>query len=226
MKKGLLVAVVAAALGGSALVYHAYAQQGGEPPWRLRQGWRPNAEDVSAFASARIAALRAGLALNAEQEALWPPVEAALREAAKNRLERWQKFRAERQSQTGPVDPIARLRRRSELLDARATETKKIVDAVQPLYEKLDEAQKRRFHILSRLGMGQRMAHWRDRGDRRSGDWRERHRGPGMDWRRGGREDERPDRRFGWRDDDGPRFDRHRDGRRRGMRFDEPEERL
>ena len=66
------------------------------------QRWRPGAADIAAFGDARIAALHAGLKLTAEQEKLWPPVEAALRDLAKQRSERF----AARANAEGPKDPI------------------------------------------------------------------------------------------------------------------------
>jgi hypothetical protein len=243
MKKALIVGAAVALVGVSVLVYSAVAQQG---PGSAR--WRPSAEDIGAFASARIAALKAGLALTAEQERLWGPVEEALRDNAKRRVERWQKFRADRESQTGPADPVTRLRRGSEYMGERSAEMKRLADALQPLYEKLDDAQKRRFQILSRLGMRDRAMRWRDRAERRE-DWRgwRRHgddmRGPGdtpgMGRRFGWRDHEGPrgpgmGHRFGRRDDDGPRGpgmghrfgQRHHQDDRLGLRFGEPEERL
>ncbi len=49
---------------------------------------RMSAEDRAAFADARIAAVNAGLKLNADQEKLWPPVETAVRDFAKLRIDR------------------------------------------------------------------------------------------------------------------------------------------
>jgi hypothetical protein len=196
MKKALVVATAAALLGGSVLAYSAFAQQG--PSHQMR--WRPSAEDISAFANARIAALKAGLALTAEQEKLWQPVESALRDNAKARLDRWQKFRAEREAQAAPSDPVTRLRRGSDLMAARSAEMKRLADAVQPLYEKLDDAQKRRFSILSRMDQRGQFRRWRQRAD----DARQWHR-RGDDMRGPGRE-----RRFSWRDD-APTHDRHGD---------------
>ena len=49
---------------------------------------RMNPEDRAAYADARIAAVHAGLKLTADQEKLWPPVEAAVREFAKLRIDR------------------------------------------------------------------------------------------------------------------------------------------
>jgi hypothetical protein len=112
-----------------------------------------SASDMSAFADARIAALKAGLTLNAEQEKLWPPVESALRDNAKKRVARFENFRAEREKQAGPVDPIARMRRGAEFMTERGAELKRLADAAQPLYDKLDEAQKNRLGILMRAGM-------------------------------------------------------------------------
>ena len=49
--------------------------------------WWPSAEDISALSGARIAALHAGLKLNAEQEKNWPLVKAALRDLAEQRAD-------------------------------------------------------------------------------------------------------------------------------------------
>ena len=247
MRKALILATTAAVIGGSLLVYNVYAQQ--QPPARSR--WQPSAADVGAFANARIAAIHAGLALNADQEKLWPPVEGVLQDIAKRRTERFEKFRAERQAQTQaqppaqaqtpaqptPPDTIARMRRGAEFMGERAADLKKLADAAQPLYEKLDDAQKRRFAMLLRSGMRpgmqNRFARWRDRAEMRGDDHRDgwRHRGPGMGPRFGQRENDGPggpgmEPRFGRRVDDGPRGRwRDRDDRL-GLQFDEQGERL
>ena len=177
MKKTLILAT-AAIIGGSVL---AYAQQPGPGPQR----WRPSTADIAAFADARIAALKAGLTLSAEQEKLWPPVENVLRDMAKKRIDRFEKFRAEREKQAGPVDPLARMRRGAESMTERGGDLKRLADASEPLYDKLDEAQKQRFGILMRAGMRGRGMHrfgmhddgrgWREgrmdrRGHRMGGD--------------------------------------------------------
>ena len=56
---------------------------------------RMSTEDVTAFTDARVAALKAGLKLTAEQEKNWPAVEAAIRDIAKQRADR-RKERADR----------------------------------------------------------------------------------------------------------------------------------
>jgi hypothetical protein len=54
---------------------------------------RFSAQDIAAFADARIVALKAGLQLKAEQETNWPALETALRDAAKARVARIEETR-------------------------------------------------------------------------------------------------------------------------------------
>ena len=64
MWKAIVAGTAALAIAGTSLVYAQ--QRGGRDG--MMQGWRPNAEDQRAFGEARLAALKAGLMLNAEQE--------------------------------------------------------------------------------------------------------------------------------------------------------------
>ena len=57
-------------------------------PAREGRGFRASAEDVAAFTDARVAGLKAGLKLTAEQEKNWPAVETAIRDLAKDRGDR------------------------------------------------------------------------------------------------------------------------------------------
>src|SRR5713226_6081877 len=114
MWKTVLAGTAALALVGSSLVY---AQQGG--PDRGPRGWHMSAEDVGAFADARIAAVHAGLKLTADQEKNWPAVETAVRDFAKMRIDRANaRINAQRDdskdAQQKPDDPVARLRERAE----------------------------------------------------------------------------------------------------------------
>src|SRR5262245_59158084 len=152
MWKTVLAGTTALAIAGASL---AFAQQGGSDDFQRVQRWRPTAEDITAFGEARIAALHAGLKLTAEQEKNWPPVEAALRELAKQRSERF----AARASADRPKDPIERLNLRAEVMGQRAATLKKLADAAGPLYKSLDESQKHRFAMLARLDRGQMGAH-------------------------------------------------------------------
>ena len=158
MWKTVLAGTAALALVGSSLVY---AQQGG--PDRGPRGWRPSAEDVSAFGDARIAAVHAGLKLNAEQEKNWPAVEAALRDLAKQRSERF----TARASADRPKDPIERLNLRADQMTQTGAALKKLADAAGPLYKSLDDGQKHRFGALIRMGGRggmERHHHWQRRG--------------------------------------------------------------
>jgi hypothetical protein len=143
MWKTVLAGTTALAIAGTSLVY---AQQGPGGPDRA-QGWRPSAEDISAFGDARIAAVHAGLKLNAEQEKNWPAVESALRDLAKQRSARF----AARASANRPTDEVERLSLRADVMTQRGAALKKLADAAGPLYKSLDEGQKHRFAMLARL---------------------------------------------------------------------------
>jgi hypothetical protein len=84
MRKFAIVGIVTLAIAGATAVC---AQQ---RPW-LRdhvRHTRLSPEDRTALADARIAAIHAGLKLTPDQEKLWPPVETALRDFAKMRIDR------------------------------------------------------------------------------------------------------------------------------------------
>jgi hypothetical protein len=146
MWKTVLAGSTVLAIAGATL---AYAQQG--PGDRsFAPHWRPSAQDIAAFGDARIAALHAGLQLNAEQEKNWPALESALRDRAKQRAA-WFTAHA---SADRPKDPVERLAVRADALAQRAAVLKKVADAAGPLYKSLDDAQKQRFVVLARLGGG------------------------------------------------------------------------
>jgi zinc resistance-associated protein len=79
--KQLSIAAAIVALAGANIV-HAQQQPA---PSAVRA--RLAAQDVSALTDARVAALRAGLKLTAEQERHWPAFEQNYREVAKLRAE-------------------------------------------------------------------------------------------------------------------------------------------
>ena len=172
MMKTILAGTVALSLAGAGL---ALAQQASPPEAR---GFQPSAEDFAALTDARIAALKTGLKLTAEQEKNWPAVEAAIRDLAKQRADRM-KQRADRMAarrdarQGGNAQPrgdmIDRLRRGADAMTARAAGLKKLAEASEPLYKSLDDGQKRRFGVLLRMGArptpGQGPTRWQRRAD-------------------------------------------------------------
>ncbi|MEA2895053.1 MAG: hypothetical protein QOJ84_668 [Bradyrhizobium sp.] len=170
MKKVLLAGVAALAIAGSTAVYAQHR------PW-FQGHMRMSAEDRAAFADARIAAVHAGLKLTADQEKLWPPVETAVKEFAKLRIDRanarMNAMRDDNRDRQQPDDPVARLRERAEAMGATAAAMKKIADAADPLYKTLDDGQKRRLAILTHMerrfgreGWGHRGFERDDGGDR------------------------------------------------------------
>ena len=174
MKKVLLAGVAALVLAGSTAVYAQHRPL-------FHDHFRMSAEDRAAFADARIAAVHAGLKLSADQEKLWPPVETAVREFAKLRIDRANaRMNAGPgdASQQKPDDPVARLRERADNMATSAAAMKKIADAADPLYKTLDDGQKRRLALLShmerRFGDGEG---WRHRGFDRDRDGGGRDRG-------------------------------------------------
>ena len=186
MRSLAIAGVAALAIIGSTTVYAQYR------PWfhEHMQQMRFSAEDRAAFADARIAAVHAGLKLTPDQEKLWPPVEAAVRDLVKLRIERsearmtaWR----EAEGQQKPEDPVAHLRERADAMAAMSTAMKKVADAADPLYKALDEDQKRRLAVLTHRGGGFGGWGWRHR-------WMER----GMEHEGGS----------GMMDHDGPRGER------------------
>jgi hypothetical protein len=147
MKKFAIAAIAALSIAGSTAVYAQYHRFGDRMQHR-----RMNPQDRAAFVDARIAAVHAGLKLNADQEKLWPPVEAAVRDFAKLRIERANaRMNAMRNDSEGQQnDPVARLRQRADDMAGTSAALKKIADAADPLYKTLDEGQKRRLAVLTR----------------------------------------------------------------------------
>ena len=143
-----LPTAAALAIAGTSLVY---AQQRGDREGGQR--WRPSSEDLRAFGEARLAALKAGLALTPEQEKNWPAFEQAARDYGKLRIDRITATRNTARSE----DPVERLRQRATSLSDRGAALKKLADATDPLYKSLDESQKRRFAVLNRLTGGDEM---------------------------------------------------------------------
>ena len=188
MKKWIIAGVAGVALVGTGVGVAAYAQSRQTSEERFdrliervqhgnhgQRGWhkrRPlSADDRAAFLDARIAGVKAGLRLSVEQEKLWGPVEATVRDLGKKwgdrfaaRRDEMQKRRADmRDSQTPPsFDPVDRLKKRADSLAERAADMKRFAEVAQPLYATLDEAQKNRLQTLLRHRRAGMMHRWND----------------------------------------------------------------
>ena len=161
MRKFTIAAIAVLAIAGSTAVYAQHRHWG-------YGHMRMNPEDRAAFADARIASVHAGLRLNADQEKLWPPVETAVREFAKLRIDRANaRMNTPRDDASTPKvdDPVGRLRERADNMATSAAAMKKIADAADPLYKTLDDGQKRRLAILTGMDrrFGGRGEGWRER---------------------------------------------------------------
>jgi hypothetical protein len=178
MRKFAIAGVAALAIAGSTAVYAQHSSWFREHMQHMRM----SPEDRAAFADARIAAVHAGLKLTPDQEKLWPPVEAAVRDLVKLRIDRANarmKAQDDAKDQQMADDPVARLRERADVMATSAAALKKIADAADPLYKTLDDGQKRRLTLLTRHGgrfggEGGWRHRWMERGMDRDG-------GPGMD---------------------------------------------
>lgn len=161
MRKFAIAGVAALAIAGTTAVYaqHDWFRE------HMGHHARMNAEDRAAMADARIAALHAGLKLTADQEKLWPPVESAVRDLVKIRIDRAKAREAAEASNDDQArpDPVTRLRNRADRMAATAAALKKIADAADPLYKTLDDGQKRRLAMLVHHGRHHDGEGWRER---------------------------------------------------------------
>jgi len=156
--KPLVIATAALAIAGSSIVFAQ--QRFGGPKGNGNFGphlehWRHlSADDMAAFADARIAALKAGLELTPDQAKNWPALEQALRDLAQLRIER--KRARENADQSGnaaaaPRTPFDRMAQRADRMGKTSTALKRVAEAGAPLYQSLSDAQKNRFKILARM---------------------------------------------------------------------------
>ena len=149
----MVAAVLLAGLAGAGAAASVSAAErhglwGGPGRWSGHGHWNAlSPEDRAAFTDARIAALHAGMTLNPDQEKLWPPVETAIRDLAKQREAHRQGMRERgRMAEDAP----AALRGMADAATARGEALRKLADATAPLYATLDDGQKRRALMLAR----------------------------------------------------------------------------
>jgi len=153
MLRPVITATALIALAGSSLAFAQHNFGGGsesandEP--RFEQRHRMGTADVSAFADARIAALKAGLQLTPDQAKNWPQFEQAVRDLVQLRIQRLQARQAGDQQQPGT--PFERLSRRADNMAKTSAALKKIADVGAPLYQSLNDDQKSRFVRLARM---------------------------------------------------------------------------
>jgi len=150
MLKPVVAGIGLLALAGSSFVYaqQGFGGHGGYGDGGSRQHRHLSAADVSAFADARIAALKAGLELTPDQVKNWPPFEQAVRDMVQLRIQRIQ---ARQSGDQQPTSPFDRMERRADNMSMASAALKKVADAGAPLYQSLDDTQKARFMQLARI---------------------------------------------------------------------------
>ncbi len=169
MKPSFRMSLIALAASGFALAAAAgAAAQADNPPPGGMPHW---AADHEALLDAKLGGLKAGLKLTPDQEKLWGPFEAAVREAAelrmKHMMSRMERMRGmgepgmmgpDEDEQGGLGSPVDRLEAMADRMTEGAAALKKIADTAKPLYASLDDNQQRLFgmlgHDMMMLGHG------------------------------------------------------------------------
>jgi hypothetical protein len=144
MKRTLLrtfaVAAASAVLSASGFAITAAAQSDQQPTHaELVQRWAEAALD------AQLKGMKTSLRLTADQEKLWGPFESAVKDGARTRVLALQK------EQGDNLSPMDRLNATAERVAQGAANLKQIVEAAEPLYATLDDAQKHKFITLGRM---------------------------------------------------------------------------
>jgi zinc resistance-associated protein len=213
MWNAVLGAAVAVTIAGSSIVYAQQPESEGErrPRPGASQADRP---DSTSGQSSNLASLKERLRLTPDQEKNWPAFESAFRALTQSRRS---------QDAARPVDPVPRMRQRAEALTALGAALSRLADAEAPLYNSLNEDQRRQFATFSSApgGQGEMQRRslerelnrddrgWRDRDERDRRGSRSRDEDDRRRWR-----DRENDDRFGWRgrdDDRDRRSSRDRD---------------
>ncbi|MGO9418933.1 Spy/CpxP family protein refolding chaperone [Roseiarcus sp.] len=165
--KRILLGTLAAAVLSTFTFMPASAQSDQKPSREERmQHW---AADREMILHSRLAGMKAGLGLTADQDKLWNPLEAAIMDAFKSHMETMQKMRegGERMSPTDRMDFMA------SRMAQGAAHLKAISEAAKPFYASLDAAQKHNFEVLARSVMmsGRGSVEWVENGGDAGGMW-------------------------------------------------------
>jgi hypothetical protein len=153
MKRILLGTLAAVVLSASAAAQSDQAPTPAAPlppvPQPAPAAPPTHAEQVQHWAEvgidSQLKTMKTNLHLSAEQDALWGPFEAAVKDGAKSRVLALQKEQGDSMS---PMD--RNLAKADRIVQGQAT-IEAMVDAAKPLYASLDETQKHKFITLGRM---------------------------------------------------------------------------
>jgi LTXXQ motif family protein len=149
MRKLLLVSVALAGLADSPLALSTFAAADDAPAVPDSARIQRMMDDQAVLLDAHLAGMKAGLKLTADQEKNWPAFEAAVREAARARADSRRQMHEHMGDGERP-SPIEHMTMMSEHLQKMSAELKLVVDASKPLYNSLEDSQKRLFGPLLR----------------------------------------------------------------------------
>ena len=122
-----------------------------------------------AVLDAKLAGMKAGLKLTPDQEKLWGPFEAAVRDASKARIDAIQTMPGMIQMrESASPSPVDRLEARADRMAKRTSELKAIADGAKLLFDSLDPVQKSDLELVARA----MFASARGPGDETAGPWR------------------------------------------------------
>ena len=134
MKRTFVAALATVFVATSAFAIAAEDNQQSSRAERMQQ-WTADRETMLV---AKLAGMKAGLELTADQEKLWGPFESAVKDADKSRIDAMGQMMRMR-AQGERMSPIDHLDAAADRLSQAATNIKKIADAAKPLYDALDE---------------------------------------------------------------------------------------
>ena len=117
-----------------------------EPPSRAERMHRM-AADREIMMHARLAGMKSGLALTADQDKLWNPFEAAIMDVFKSRMETMEEMMTMREGGQR-MSPVERMDFMADHMARHAARMKAVAEAAKPLYSSLDATQKRTFEVL------------------------------------------------------------------------------
>jgi hypothetical protein len=161
MKRTLVVALAAVFTSAPVFALAAEGDQQSSHAEHMQQ-WAADRETVL---DAKLAGMKAGLALTADEEKLWGPFQSAVQDAARSRMDAMRQIMQTRAQgeQMSPVDHL-------EAMSQGATDVRKIANAAKPLYNSLDESQKHKFGMLGRMLLPERSRFAMDMMHRHMGD--------------------------------------------------------
>jgi zinc resistance-associated protein len=137
MRKSALAAA-AIAIAAHSLVYAQPRSNDAAIGRDSPRQWRQNRAEIGALSEERLVALKAELGLTPDQQKNWPAFEQAYRDLAKSRFAQ----------HVNNESLVERLRRRADALTARGAALRHLADAAAPLYQSLDDGQKKHFILL------------------------------------------------------------------------------